>query len=244
MRDNVAVIGGHYDSQSEFEVLRLKFRKSPNGSAVNTILGGVQVGVDLTQKCENTQFCQFDSDKLIDGWYLLRGFIAEASRLSAFYPYLIELFYLGDVTEINDCDATTDWSGTSLSQETADKFEGTASVKDTISTPTIDTEYDSTYNPTGSWGWSDVERIGLFLKSDRASSVFTFCRLVLVDTAAKERYWNITFNAEEWTHIKRQLSSFDGEDSGFDPSIVDKVIIRFKTADTTAFYKLIDYVIT
>ena len=144
---------------------------------------------------------------------------------------------------ISSCDATTDWVGTSLSIDTADKKEGTGSLKDIVASPVIDTYYTTTCNPTGSWDWSAKKYILLWLKSDRASTAFSYLFLRVHDTLGNWRQWNLTFSAGEWTAFKFLLSTGDSE-SGTPPDLtdIDNVRVYFKAADTTPFYKKIDYI--
>ncbi|MCK4648709.1 hypothetical protein KAT51_04210, partial [bacterium] len=145
---------------------------------------------------------------------------------------------------LSPCDATTDWAtiGGSLSIDTDDKKEGTGSLKDNVASPVIDTYYRTDYNPTGSWDWSSKKHILFWFKCDRANTAFTTALLMIYDTSNNYRWWNLTFSAGEWTAIKKLLSTGDGE-SGTPPdlALIDKVRIHFHAADTTPFYKKIDY---
>jgi hypothetical protein len=144
---------------------------------------------------------------------------------------------------ISTCDATTDWAGTALTTDTADKKEGTGSLKNSIASPSSGTWYDTIYNPTGSWDWSGNNYILFWFKCDRASTAFTEATLVIYDTSNNYRYWDFTFSAGEWTATKKLLSTGDGEGAPPpDLALIDKVQIEFKAADTTAFYKKIDNV--
>ncbi len=143
---------------------------------------------------------------------------------------------------ISTCDATTDWTGTSLSIDTNDKKEGAGSLKDNVAAPTDATDYNIGYNPTGSWDWSDKKHILFWLKSDRASTAFTYT-LLRIWEGANWRRWNLTFSAGEWTTIKKLLSTGDGE-SATPPNLalIDEVEVYSRTKDTTAFYRKIDHV--
>ncbi|MCK4784544.1 MAG: LamG domain-containing protein [Desulfobacteraceae bacterium] len=142
---------------------------------------------------------------------------------------------------LNACDATTDWTGTSLSIDTADKKEGTGSLKDAVASPAADTNYTTIYDPTGSWDWSAKKHILLWLKSDRANTAFTYAFLIIYDTLGNWRYWNLTFSAGEWTAGKLLLSAGDDEsETPPDLALINQVRVLFKTADTTPFYKKID----
>ena len=143
--------------------------------------------------------------------------------------------------QISDCDATTDWTGTDLLNDTSDKKEGSGSLKDSVASPSTSIWYDTIYNPPGSWNWSAKEHILFWFKGDRASTVFADAVLVIYDTSNKYRYWDLTFLAEKWTAVKKLLSTGDGE-GGTPPdlALIDKVQIEFRAGDTTAFYKKID----
>lgn len=142
---------------------------------------------------------------------------------------------------ISTCDATTDWTGTSLSTDTSDKKEGTGSLKDSVASPSSGTWYDTIYNPSGSWNWSAKKHILFWFKCDRASTAFVEASLVIYDTSNNYRYWDLTFSAGEWTVIKELISTGDGEGAPPpDLALIGKVQIEFKAADTTAFYNKID----
>ena len=143
---------------------------------------------------------------------------------------------------ISTCDADTDWTGTDLSIDEADKKEGSASLKDTVATPEAATVYNTIYNPTGTWDLSAKKHILLWLKCDRANTAFTNAT-VLIFEGANWRYWNLTFLAGEWTAFKFLLLTGDAE-SGTPPNLalVNFIQIKFTAADTTAFYRKIDHV--
>lgn len=146
---------------------------------------------------------------------------------------------LGDY--ISRCDAMGDWTGTALSIDAVDKKEGAGSLKDTVAAPVIDTNYNTIYNPGGSWDWSVKKHILFWLKSDRADTAFTTKYLYIYDTSGNWRRWNLTFSAGEWTAVKKLLLTGDSE-SGTPPdfALIERVVIQFMTADTTAFWKKID----
>ena len=145
------------------------------------------------------------------------------------------------MTVISNCDATTDWTGTALAIDTTDKKEGTGSLKDTVATPVIPTEYRTYYNPAGTWDWSDKKHILLWLKSDRASTAFTYT-LLRIWEGANWRRWDFTFSAGEWTAVKKLLST--GTTSATPPNLalIDEVEVYFTAKDEIAFYKKIDNV--
>ncbi len=153
---------------------------------------------------------------------------------------MTKLYPTNVTDQVNACDATTDWTGTVLTNDTTDKEEGTGSLKDTVAVPVATTNYTTLYNPAGTWNWSTKKHLLFWLKSDRANTAFTFARFYIWE-GANYRYWNLTFSAGEWTAIRCLLSTGDGE-SGTPPdlALVGYCYIRFKAADTTPFYKKID----
>lgn len=145
--------------------------------------------------------------------------------------------------QISACDVTTDWSSNygSLSIDTADKKEGTGSLKDTVAAPSPPTEYVTQYNPTGSWDWFAKKHILFWLKCDRANTAFTWADFAIYDTLGNYRYWDLSFSAGIWTAIKKLLSTGDGQ-SGTPPNLalIERIRMGFKAADTTPFYRKID----
>lgn len=145
---------------------------------------------------------------------------------------------------ISPCDVTTDWIATVpgvLSIDSVDFKEGVGSLKNTYVAPAINTNYNTVYNPAGSWDWSAKKHILFWLKSDRVSTAFTKIVLYIYDTSGNFRAWFFTFSAGVWTAVKKLLSTGDAE-SGVPPdlALIERVVIQFKTADTTAFWKKID----
>ncbi len=147
--------------------------------------------------------------------------------------------------KISNCDSTAAWSGTSVSLDTNDKVEGTASIKDTVSSPSNDTDYSTIYNPASliDMAWWPYAKIRFYIKSDRPSSAFSYTRLYVYDTSGNWRYWNFSFNADTWTTITLDRENYDGQ-SETAPNFysIDKFEFVFHTSDTTSFYKKIDYI--
>jgi len=115
--DNIIVLSGFFQTRHELDGLADIFRKSPYGSALNTVIGGLQKGHDLTKDRRLTQYCMFDSDKLLDGYYLLREFHFVPDQYERHYPFRCELFFLGSKGfykkgfETEDLDSeSNDWS--------------------------------------------------------------------------------------------------------------------------------------
>ena len=143
---------------------------------------------------------------------------------------------------LSNCDADTDWTGTALTIDTSDKMEGTGSLKDTVAAPAVINDwYVTTYDPTGTWDWSGKKHILFWFKCDREDADFTNERFFVYE-GANYRYWDLTFTANTWIAVKLLLSTGDGESGSPNLALVDKIQLRFKAADTTAFYKKIDHV--
>ena len=147
----------------------------------------------------------------------------------------------GDV--ISECESLADWSGTSLSLS-ADRVFDSYSIRDDITSPTAGTDYATTYNPAGSWNFSiGGRKLSFWIKCDRPSTDFNYCRVYIYDTAGNWRYKNISFNANEWTRISWDVRFGDGE-SATPPDItaIDSISFVFNATDTTSFYKQIDHI--
>ena len=146
-------------------------------------------------------------------------------------------------TMLNNCDSTTDWTGTSLSIYYSDYIRSPASLKDDVTNPIINTEYSTIYDPSGSWDWSN-NHVSAYLKSNIDSDSTTFAKMYIYDTSSNWRYWDLTFIANEWTYINCPLLTGDGESTTPpDLSLIDRIEFNFKAANTIPFYKLIDYIL-
>ena len=158
----------------------------------------------------------------------------------------------GDYEAIDYAEATTDWSGTSLSLDGGDKIEGNYSLVDTVASAVVSTNYSTIYDPTafvvggidlsvGKAYWGNS--LDFWLKSDRASTAFTWARLYVNDLDGNYRYWDLTFPAGSWTNIVKNVSYGDGE-SGTPPNLmlIDEFELNFRAADVTGFYKKVDQV--
>ncbi|MHA1613234.1 MAG: hypothetical protein ACTSYJ_00130 [Candidatus Thorarchaeota archaeon] len=115
LRGNIVVISGWQTSKVKLESLAELFRKAPENSAIQTVMGGVQRGYDLTDDSLLTWRCLFDDARLRDGYYLLRNFRYTASRVSNHYPFWIEIFFLGGNLQpgylLTDLESVTnDWN--------------------------------------------------------------------------------------------------------------------------------------
>ena len=116
---NEVTVFTYFTTRLLFDELYEMFRKAPGNSAVNTLLGGQQICYDITDDSVLTQYCSFDSDRLIDGWYVLRGLSVPQDNLASYYPAQMTLFFLGttgsgllirgvELSQLDD--VTNDWS--------------------------------------------------------------------------------------------------------------------------------------
>jgi hypothetical protein len=138
------------------------------------------------------------------------------------------------------CENTTLWTGNTLSNPAGK--DGNC-LQDQEPDPAVaTTEYKTVYTPAAAWDWHDVTRLSFWLKSDRASTAFTWARLVLSD-GVNESYWTLTFAAATWTRFNLLLGTPDGNNgTACDLTAITTLTINFKAADTTTFYKQIDMI--
>jgi len=113
-----------------------------------------------------------------------------------------------DPYQIHSCDFLKDWSGTSLSLDTA--HDGKHAIKDTITSYAEDTTYDATYNPGWTVDIADKNYLCFWMKADQPSSAYTITRAILLTSADNYYYWDTTFNADVWTFMECDLNSPDG----------------------------------
>lgn len=93
--ENVVSIEGYFTTREALLQLQEMFRKSVGGTTVYPLIGGIQVGYDCTEGAVLTQWCEFDFDKLQDGYYLLRSLNVDFEQFAAYYPFSVKLFFLG-----------------------------------------------------------------------------------------------------------------------------------------------------
>lgn len=98
--DNSLSFEGYYATRLLLDELRELFRKAPNGSAINTFLGGTQFAYDKTEDSVLTQYCTFNSGYLIDGWYVLQRFSYNPEQYDAYFPFNVSLFFLGTTANV------------------------------------------------------------------------------------------------------------------------------------------------
>ncbi|MFC2020601.1 metallophosphoesterase family protein [Chloroflexota bacterium] len=162
------------------------------------------------------------------------------------YDTSIEATWENSVTMTN-CETIEGWTGTLLSTDDVNRREGLYSVKDTISSPSVNATYATSYshiNPQGRINRLDFSRDGLnidfWFKSSRASTDYTSVRLYLYDYNRNYRYQDLIFDADNWTHFR--LLAADGTASKSPGYLwgVHTFTIEIKTADTDPYTINID----
>ena len=117
------------------------------------------------------------------------------------------------------------------------------SLKDTVASPEAATEYKTTYNPAGSWYLGD-RNLNFWLKSDTASTDFTWARIYITDTSAASQYKALTFDAEKWKEFDIESIVAEGAWTGAaDLTAIDKVEFNFKATDTDTFNNNFDLLV-
>lgn len=113
-------------------------------------------------------------------------------------------------TDISTCESTTDWSGTDISTDSDYKVEGSNSLKDEVSNPVAGTIYITSYNPTSALNFkTGYYNYEMWFRCTRASTAFTYARMYVYDTNGNYRYYDIAFNANEWTRLRGYLAYLD-----------------------------------
>lgn len=95
LQRNSLTLEGYFETREELLQLQEMFRKAEGGTTIHTLIGGIQVGYDCTEDSVLTQYCEFDADKLQDGYYLLRSLDINFEQYANYYPFKIVLFFLG-----------------------------------------------------------------------------------------------------------------------------------------------------
>ncbi len=153
--------------------------------------------------------------------------------------------YFYDQTTISSCDSTTDWQGTSLSLNTTDKMEGSASLVDAVSNPNTNLEYEIIYNETGTWNWTGKDRRYYYIKSNVSSGNFTYKRLYIYDSDENYGYWDIPdFTPNTWwTDIYYALDSYTGT-GGTDPNLssIDYLRFVFNSSTGDSYWIKLDWI--
>ncbi|MHA1280755.1 MAG: LamG domain-containing protein, partial [Candidatus Helarchaeota archaeon] len=140
----------------------------------------------------------------------------------------------------SNCDAVGSWIGTEVSVDTEDYKEGSGSIKDVVTTPQNDIDYDLYWNSNWNIAWWGKRKIQFWYKNSRPSSAFASVRFYLIDDEGDYRYWNLSFNADEWKHFTIDRNNPDGSSGTLNLASV-KPYIRIHTSDTTGWTAHIDY---
>ena len=143
-----------------------------------------------------------------------------------------------DPYQIHTCDFLTDWTGTSLTSDTA--HDRKYAVKDTVASPVATSTYNATYNPSWTHDLSSHSFLTYWTWSDRTSASYTNSRFILQTSANNYYYWDTTYGADTWAFIECDLSSPDGTVGSPSLSNIGQIKLRIVAADTTAFFHRID----
>lgn len=114
---NVVSLESYFSTEAEFRSWEEYCRKTPGNVSVHTLLGGRQVGVDITDGSVLTHYCTFDSDKLKDGWYMILSMDSRGEHMPSYFPFTVQLLFLGSTAQYMDGysvygleEVTNDWS--------------------------------------------------------------------------------------------------------------------------------------
>ena len=86
---------GYFSTREGLLQLQELFRKASGGTTIHTLIGGIEVGYDCTEDAVLTQFCEWDFDRLQDGYYLLRSLNTNFEQYHSYYPFSLTLHFLG-----------------------------------------------------------------------------------------------------------------------------------------------------
>jgi hypothetical protein len=146
-------------------------------------------------------------------------------------------------TTLSNCDGLTSWSGGTVTTDSVDKQEGSASIQSNFSSPLIGTTYKTIYNPNSTWDLRYPDYYYFWIKPDRASTAYTNPRFYIYDTLGNYRYWNISYTAGSWQLLTLQASGYNGQ-SATAPNMLlsDSLSIEATALDTTPFINKFDLV--
>lgn len=107
---------GYFSEREDLLQLQEMFRKAEGGTVTYTTIGGTVMGYDLTEGSVLTQYCEFDIEHLRDGYYLLRSLDCNFRQLPEYFPFSIELLFLGSTALLQESlqiyqleELTNDW---------------------------------------------------------------------------------------------------------------------------------------
>ena len=114
---NVLSFEGFFDTREELLQFQEMFRKAEGGTTIHELIGGVQIGHDVTEGSVLTQYCTFDAEHVQDGYYLLRSIDCNFEKYDSYFPFSVKLFFLGTTgllqggyTVFGLEDVTNDWN--------------------------------------------------------------------------------------------------------------------------------------
>jgi len=149
------------------------------------------------------------------------------------------IFLWKDATQINDCDSTTDWTGTKCTPaiDEADKQEGTGSIYGT-SIDTTTTYYQLKYNPSGTWDFSSYDVLKVWAKLE---NLVGSCIIRFYTSAGNYYQGSIEpSSAETWEEKTLNLWTDFSTSGSPDETSIDWILIQKGKAVDTAPYMKID----
>lgn len=144
-------------------------------------------------------------------------------------------FVLGET--LDDCEALTQWTGTSLALDAVDFKEGTQSVKDTI--PAAAATYETKWTAPVAIDLTHYRYVSIWLKCSVASAALTNPRIRVYD-GANYNYYNVTFAADTWTRLDIVLRSPNGN-SGTVPVLSSIDFISFVATCAAGYTLRVDW---
>ena len=164
------------------------------------------------------------------------------------FMYSYQALLYGNVN-INFAESKTNWTVTPSDDSdldtTVDRIEGSYALYDTVSSPAADTNYNMIYDPDNVIVAGN-RTLEFFIKSNRASTAYTFVRVYVYDTTNDYKYWNLVFDADKFTHQAKDMTAtadgFGGA-GALTLTAIDRIMFSIQTADTTGFYISVDSII-
>jgi len=118
---------------------------------------------------------------------------------------------------------------------------GYSYVKNTVALPIAGNKYSVTYNPPGTWDFSEPGlELVWWIRCNRDYASFSTARLYIYDINDNYRYWDIRFIADTWK--KAVITLANGIPSEIPPnmSAIKKISWELKAADTMEFQQDLD----
>lgn len=94
VRDRTLALKGYFNTRVKWNQLNEMFALCKQ-AVINQLMGDRYIYYDLTEGERNVMYCMFDSDKAMNGFYVLRGFGFGATQMPTHYPWAASLFFIG-----------------------------------------------------------------------------------------------------------------------------------------------------